>query len=146
MQNRPAIGVAVIVMRQGRVLLGRRLNAHGQGTWAFPGGHLEAKESIEACARREVKEETGLDINTVTHAAFTNDIFTKEDKHYVTLFVTAQCPEGSPRVMEPHKCEIWDWFSWDDLPRPRFLSLENLRAQGFDPKNPTLLSGLPNGA
>jgi 8-oxo-dGTP diphosphatase len=65
-ENRPYIGVAVIVVREGRVLLGKRKNAHGAGTWQFPGGHLEYGESIESCARRELFEETGLTI--VSHA------------------------------------------------------------------------------
>jgi hypothetical protein len=39
MHNRPLIGVAVIVINDGRILLGKRKNSHGDGTWAFPGGH-----------------------------------------------------------------------------------------------------------
>jgi len=54
MDKRPLIGVAVIVIKENRVLLGKRKNSHGSGTWAFPGGHLEFNESIEDCARREV--------------------------------------------------------------------------------------------
>lgn len=46
-EKRPYIGVAVIVVRDGRVLLGKRKNAHGAGTWQFPGGHLEYGESIK---------------------------------------------------------------------------------------------------
>ena len=59
--NSPAVrvGVGVLVLREGRVLLGRRQGAHGAGTWALPGGHLEFGESVEACARRELLEETG---------------------------------------------------------------------------------------
>jgi len=65
MINRPAVGVAVIVMKNGKLLLGKRLNSQGSGTWAFPGGHLELKESIENCAKREVFEETGLFIKNL---------------------------------------------------------------------------------
>jgi len=39
MDNRPLVGIAVIVIKNCRVLLGERKNAHGAGTWAFPGGH-----------------------------------------------------------------------------------------------------------
>ena len=48
------VGIAVIVIKEDRVLLGKRKNAHGSGTWVFPGGRLEFKESIEDGARREV--------------------------------------------------------------------------------------------
>lgn len=130
---RPAVGVAVILVKDRKVLLGKRKNAHGDGTWAFPGGHLEGGETIEGCARREVAEETGLTVSRVRHLAFTNDIFDKEGKHYITLFVSAQVDAGRLEVREPHKCETWDWFDWDRLPEPRFLSLENFLAVGIDP-------------
>ncbi len=131
--KRPLVGVAVIVIRDGRVLLGKRRGAHGEGTWALPGGHLELFETLEDCAKREVFEETGLSIGDIRQAAFTNDIFEGESKHYVTLFVTAQHIDGEAEVREPEKCDIWEWFAWEKLPHPRFLPLENLLAQGFLP-------------
>lgn len=131
--RRPRIGVGVIVLRDNRVLLGKRKGAHGSGTWQFPGGHLEWSESIEACAQREVLEETGVAVRNVRHVAFTNDIFGTEGKHYVTLYVVADYGSGIPKVMEPEKSERWDWFSWDALPTPLFLPIQNLFAQGFNP-------------
>jgi 8-oxo-dGTP diphosphatase len=130
-RKRPYIGVAVIVIRQGRVLLGKRKNSHGAGTWQFPGGHLEYGESIEACARRELMEETGLTIDTLRYGPFTNDFFEAEEKHYVTLFVIADRTTGEPMVREPDKCERWDWFPWAQLPTPRFLPILNLLKQNF---------------
>ena len=58
----PKVGVGVIVVRDGKVLLGKRRGAHGEGSWSFPGGHLEFNELLEICAKREAKEETGLEI------------------------------------------------------------------------------------
>jgi 8-oxo-dGTP diphosphatase len=55
---RPKVGVAVIVVKDTRILLGKRVNSHGSGTWQFPGGHLEFGEPIEDCAKRELFEET----------------------------------------------------------------------------------------
>ncbi|GAB6905231.1 putative DNA alkylation repair enzyme (modular protein) [Desulfosarcina cetonica] len=130
-QKRPLIGVGIIVVRDGRVLLGKRKSAHGAGTWQFPGGHLEFGESIEACARRELSEETGLTISRWRLGPFTNDIFEKEQKHYVTLFVIAETTEGEPIVKEPHKCERWDWFPWSAMPKPHFLPIVNLLRQNF---------------
>ena len=130
-EKRPLVGVAVIVIREGQVLLGKRKRAHGAGTWALPGGHLEFFETIEDCARREVSEETGLRIGNIRPFAFTNDRFKEEEMHYVTLFVTAEHKAGEALVREPDKCEAWEWFSWQDLPQPRFLPLENLLAQSL---------------
>jgi 8-oxo-dGTP diphosphatase len=130
MKNRPFVGVAVIVQKNGKVLLGQRKNAHGAGIWAFPGGHLEYREAIEACAIREVFEETNLTVKDIKHIAFTNDIFRQEKKHYVTLFVSAQYDSGDLEIKEPDKCEKWDWFHWDKYPEPMFLPLKNFIQQG----------------
>ena len=129
----PQIGVGVLVVRDGRVLLGQRRGSHGAGTWAPPGGHLEFGESVEACARREVREETGLELQDVRPAPYTNDVFAAEGKHYVTLFVLAEAASGEPEVREPHKCRGWRWFCWSEFPDPLFLPLETLRRQGFQP-------------
>lgn len=130
-RKRPHVGVAVIVVRDGLVLLGKRKNAHGAGTWQFPGGHLEYGESIEACARRELFEETGLSIVNLHMGPFTNDFFKDEQKHYVTLFVIADQTTGQARVKEPDKCHCWDWFQWSKMPTPYFLPIVNLIRQNF---------------
>ena len=122
MEKRPYIGVAVIVINEGKVLLGKRKNAHGAGGWQFPGGHLEYNESIEDCAKREVFEETGLRIKGVRPGPYTNDIFLKEGKHYVTLFVIARYDSGTLEVKEPDKCEKWEWFSMGSVSRTPFFA------------------------
>jgi 8-oxo-dGTP diphosphatase len=131
MKNRPLIGVAVIVIKNGLVLLGRRKNAHGDRTWAFPGGHLEFNETIEDCARREIFEETGITISNLRNGPYTNDIFENEGKHYVTLFVLADYASGEPRVKEPDKCEEWQWHPWPPPVQPHFLPIANLLKQNF---------------
>jgi len=37
------------------------------------------------------------------------------------------------RVMEPDKCSEWEWFSWDELPEPLFLSTRNFVNTGYNP-------------
>ncbi len=130
--NRPAIGVGAIIQRNGKVLLGLRKGAHGDGCWQFPGGHLEYGESVEGCACREVLEETGLILTHTRTGPFTNDVFEDEGKHYVTLFVQGKA-EGEPRLMEPDKCLEWGWFDWSQLPKPLFLPVKNLLKNGFTP-------------
>jgi 8-oxo-dGTP diphosphatase len=133
MNERPKVGVGVIIRREGKVLLGSRLLSHGEGTWSFPGGHLEWMESVFDCAKREVDEETGLRIDNLRYGPFTNDRFQADGLHYVTLFVVAESLSGVPERREPHKCDEWRWFSWDSLPTPLFLPIENLRKAGYDP-------------
>ena len=58
--SRPLIGISVLVMKEGKLLLGKRKGSHGEGEYASPGGHLEHLESFATCALRETMEETGL--------------------------------------------------------------------------------------
>jgi 8-oxo-dGTP diphosphatase len=134
-QNYPQVGVGVIVLREGLVLLGQRIGSHGAGTWALPGGHLEFGESLEQCAIREVREETGLEVRTVTPGPYVNDVFLSEGRHYITLFVVAIITSGNPEVREPTKCAHWQWFRWSELPEPLFQPLETLRRTGFVPED-----------
>jgi 8-oxo-dGTP diphosphatase len=133
MNNKPGVGIGVCVIKDGKVLLGKRKNTHGEGTWCFPGGHLEFNESWENCAKRETLEEVNLQIKNIRFATATNDIFPAENKHYITIFVTAEYDSGELKLMEPGKCETWDWFDWNNLPQPLFESEVNLCKQGFNP-------------
>ena len=83
----PGIGVAILIHRNRQILLLRRKGVHGAGSWSTPGGHLEFGESPEACAIRETREETGLEIHTVRFVALTNDVFAAEEKHYITIWM-----------------------------------------------------------
>jgi 8-oxo-dGTP diphosphatase len=131
-EGRPKVGLGVIIVRDGKVLLGKRKGALASGTYAFPGGHLEFGESWEDCVAREVREETGMKVVNSKFVAVTNDIFEKEGKHYITIFMMAECL-GKPKVMEPDKCEGWSWFSWNKLPQPLMVAVMNLIKQGYKP-------------
>ena len=126
MNNHPRIGVGVCVIKDGKVLLGKRINAHGQGTWAFPGGHLEFGETAAECAAREVDEETGLQIANIRRGPFTEDFFLADNKHYITIIMIADWKAGEPELREPHKCLEWAWFNLDELPEPLFPTFGNL--------------------
>ncbi len=133
MEKRPKVGMGIIVMKDGKVLLHKRKGAHGEGTWCFPGGHLEFNESLEECARRETMEEAGIEIENVRFSTITNDIHRNEGVHYITIYMIADHKSGEPRIMEPEKCEGWEWFEWNEFPEPLFLPLKNLLMQGYDP-------------
>jgi len=135
MTNRPKVGVGIFIIKDGKVLLGKRKNAHGDGAWCFPGGHLEFNESFEGCARRETLEETGLAIKNIRFGTATNDIFAKENKHYITICMIAEHDYGEVKNIEPDKCEKWEWFEWDEdkLPYPLFVPQQNLLKQKFNP-------------
>ena len=129
----PLRGVGVLLFREGKVLLGRRLSRHGHGTWSPPGGKTEPGESDEECARRELFEETGLVGAVPRVVAETTDTF-PDDEIYLTRFVRMDWVEGEARALEPDVCAAWEWYVWDRLPTPLFLPMASLVASGFDPR------------
>jgi 8-oxo-dGTP diphosphatase len=65
------------------------------------------------------------------YGPYTNDVFKRQGKHYVTLFVLADYDSGAPTVKEPLKCEQWQWHRWPPEVKPHFLPLANLLKQNF---------------
>ncbi len=138
MKERPKIGVCVAVVQDGAVLLGKRKNSHGEGAWSFPGGHLEFGESIEECARRELEEETNLKASSLRIGSWVSNIM-DGTKHYITFIVHVDRFEGDLQLLEPGKCEGWEWFKTDQLPSPLFPSVHSLfYEKKLDPTNAVL--------
>ena len=119
MNDRPRVGVGVMVWKDGKILIGQRRSELAQGEWSWPGGHLEHMESIEECARREVREEAGIEIENVRFLRLVN-LKDYAPKHYVDIGMMADWKSGEPRVCEPDKMISWEWRSPDDLPSPVF--------------------------
>jgi len=116
--QRPKVGIGVMIFKNGKVLLGKRKNTHGAGEYAWPGGHLEYMESFEDCAKREVAEEAGIKITNVRFLRLMN--LKGYNKHYTDIGLMADWENGEPKVMEPDKCEGWDWYDINNLPQPLF--------------------------
>jgi 8-oxo-dGTP diphosphatase len=111
-----------MVLKNGKVLIGKRKGAHGAGEWAWPGGHLEYMESFEDCARREVMEETGIEIHNIRFLRLMN-LKEYAPKHYVDIGLVADWLSGEPKVTEPDNVEGWEWRDLGDLPQPLFATL-----------------------
>lgn len=131
--NRPAVGVAVAVIKDGMVLLGKRKGSHAAGTYSFPGGHLEYAESLEACCHREVKEEAGITIKNLRLWCVTNDLFNGENKHCLTMVYLADYDSGEVTLKEPEKCEGWDWYKWHTLPTPLMEPIQKMKENHLYP-------------
>lgn len=117
--NRPKVGVGVMVVKDGKILLGKRDGSHGSGEYAWPGGHLEYMESFEECAKREAREEAGIEIENLRFVMLRN---MKEyaPKHYVDITLVADWKSGEPKVIEGEKYVSWGWYDLDKLPSPLF--------------------------
>jgi 8-oxo-dGTP diphosphatase len=137
-QPRPLVGICVVVVRQGKILLGKRRGSHGAGEYATPGGHLEHLESFAQCTALEVMEETGLQIGPLRFLRALNST-RYAPKHYVDLAFAAEWRGGEPEVREPDKVERWDWYDPDDLPSPLFAMVPSAVAALLDAHDLTLL-------
>lgn len=126
MESVASVGLGVLVNKSGRVLMLRRCNVHGDGSWSAPGGHIDRGESLEQCAEREVFEETGVTIKNIRFFAVTNDIFEAEGKHYVTIWMSADYERGSAFVAAPEEASEVGWFAQSELPEPLFVPFQNL--------------------
>lgn len=132
------VGTGIMLLRDGKVLLGFRnpdykkagSELHGEGTWTMPGGKLHFGETLEACARREVLEETGITLGAMTIARVGDDIV--HDAHYVTIGFFCTDFSGEAKVMEPDKILKWEWFPVDALPTPMYPPSERFMRNYFE--------------
>lgn len=131
--ERPKVGTAVIIVKDGKVLFGKRQGSHGADTWCPPGGHLEFGESWEQCVRRETMEEAGIEIQNVRFAGVVDNYQPDWGTHYITIFMRADYASGEIVNCEPEKCSGWQWVSWESLPSPQFAPVETFLRQGYHP-------------
>jgi 8-oxo-dGTP diphosphatase len=122
-------GVGVIVIKGNKILVGKRKGSHGEGLWAFPGGHIDPTDaSLKECGEREVLEETGIICDIYNPDGFRQDLFTNfkilsedKSKRYVTCYLIANYVSGGIEVdnciqpLEPNKSEGWYWKTLEEL-------------------------------
>jgi 8-oxo-dGTP diphosphatase len=114
--------VHLILRRDGGVLLLRRFNTgYEDGNYSVPAGHLDGSETITAAMIREAEEEAGITISRndlqVVHVMHRN----VADPHAgpaerVDFFLAARRWQGTPRIMEPGKCDELAWYPMASLP------------------------------
>ena len=108
----PAVG-ALILNPEGKLFLMRSHKWHGQ--YVIPGGHIELGETIEEALKREVKEETNLDIHDIEFLLFQEFIFDKsfwKKDHYI--FFDYVCRTDSGDVILNEEAEEYVWISEGD--------------------------------
>ena len=113
----PIVGVGAVIVKGNKILLVKRAGEPGKGLWSIPGGLVEIGESIKDAARREVKEETGLDVR-VDEVADVTEIIIRDEKnrvkhHYVIVDFFAVPLKGELRASSD-ALEV-RWVEFKDL-------------------------------
>ena len=118
----PLVGVGAVVVDEGRVLLVRRGTEPLKGQWSLPGGLLELGESLAAAVVREVREETGLDVEPVELVELLDRIHRESEKvryHYVIADYLCRVAGGSLQAASDADAVRWveraEWNSHSAL-------------------------------
>lgn len=114
----PGFGVGLAILRDGRILLYRRMKAPEAGHWNIVGGKVDHMEPAEHAARREAEEETGLSIGTIDFVGVTEQIIEADHQHWISLLYRTSDFTGEPALTEPDKLSDFGWFDFDALPEP----------------------------
>jgi ADP-ribose pyrophosphatase len=131
--QRPRLGVSTVVRRDGAVLLVQRAKAPYRGIWAFPGGAVEYGESLKAAAAREVREETGIEVEigeAIGHAEVLPGHETAGVGGHYVLFVFAGRYIGG------------DTIAGDDAAEARWFRAEELASLAMTVDTARILAGL----
>ncbi|NKN36505.1 NUDIX domain-containing protein [Agrobacterium sp. a22-2] len=114
----PGVGVGLAILRDGRLLLYRRMKAPEAGFWNIVGGKVDHLEPADQAARREAQEETGLAIGRLEFLGHTEQIIAADRQHWVSLLYKTDDIQGEPQLTEPDKLSDFGWFDLDALPEP----------------------------
>ncbi len=109
--SHPVVGVGAVVVRDGRALIVRRAHEPRKGEWSLPGGHLDLGESLIDAVRREVKEETGLDVHPGPIIEAFDRVHRDPDGriryHFVIVDYVCEAPTGEAVAGDDAEAVAW---------------------------------------
>ena len=113
--ERPLVGVGAIIVEGNRILLVKRASEPNKGMWSVPGGLVRAGEKLEEALKREVKEETGLEIEVGDLGFVSEEIIRKDDLkyHYVIIDFLAEVKGGELKAGSD--AEDAKWVKLDEV-------------------------------
>ena len=103
----PSPGVVVVIEKDGDVLLGKRSGGYGKGKWGLPQGYIEFEEDFLTAAVREVKEETGLDVEIKSVLNVASNLLSP-GIHTLAVILLAEIRNGEPIAGDD--LETLKWF------------------------------------
>ncbi|WP_067619389.1 NUDIX hydrolase [Dissulfuribacter thermophilus] len=113
----PRVAVSCVVWKGDRVLMVKRKNPPAKGTWAPPGGSVKLGETCFDAVKREVLEETGINVSPIRTMTHVDAIYKDGDSairyHYVILYIEAKYISGTP--VPGDDAEDAGWFTLEEL-------------------------------
>jgi len=127
---RPAVTADSVVFCNGSdglsVLLIERANDPFKGCWAFPGGFMDMEENAENCAKRELKEETGMEVRSLEYLGTFSEV--NRDPRGRTITIAYYAVVEKSDVIGADDASQAKWFPIDSIPSLAFDHEEILRA------------------
>ena len=96
----PIVSVDAVIVVDKSLLLLKRNNEPAKGLWWFAGGRIHKGESLEQSLRREIKEETGLELKTHKLINVYSRVF--PERHDITIAYLCKCKEGKVTLNDEH--------------------------------------------
>lgn len=114
----PGVGCGLAVVKDGKLLLCKRLKAPESGYWNIVGGKVDHMEPAAEAARREAEEESGLTIHSASFLCLSEQLIDTDRQHWISLIYVSDDFSGEPWLTEPDKLADIGWYPLDDLPQP----------------------------
>ena len=122
--DRPILGVGAVVLDAGCVLLVKRAHEPLKGEWSLPGGAVDVGETLVAAVVREVREETGLDVEVASLVEVVNRITRDAEGRveYHFVIVDYLCRVAGGALAAASDAAAVEWARLDDLARFRLTA------------------------
>ncbi|OCP18983.1 MULTISPECIES: NUDIX domain-containing protein [unclassified Ensifer] len=114
----PGLGCGLAIIRDGKLLLCKRLKAPEAGHWNIVGGKVDHMERSELAARREAEEESGLSIRSTRFLCLSEQLIEADRQHWISMIYVTDDFSGEPQLTEPDKLSDIGWYDLDALPQP----------------------------
>jgi ADP-ribose pyrophosphatase YjhB (NUDIX family) len=110
-------GILIFNSKKEVLLIKRGKNQKNEvGFWQKPGGTVDYGEKVIDAMKREIREETNVDVAVWGYLPHTDHIIKKDGQHWVAFNYLGSIRKGVPKIMEPRKHEDLKWFNMKKLP------------------------------